>query len=221
MKKSRHSILASLVLLICLPSDIRSQTFPYGIEFVHIPGGTFGMGDMFGEGLPNELPVHTVSLDDYYLSATEETGRDIRLPTEAEWEYAAREGGKQVRFGNGKDTADPDEINYDGSDDFTEPYSRPGIFRGKSQPVGSFSPNALGLYDMSGNVWEWCSDYDKGTYYNNSPRRNPRGPSSGYFRVFRGGSWRDPAEYVRASVRINHYPGDGYYYHGFRLAMTL
>jgi formylglycine-generating enzyme required for sulfatase activity len=245
----------------------RPQTFPDGIEFVRIPGGTFEMGDTFGEGLSNETPVHTVTLDDFYLSKTEvtfaqydvfceatgrrkpgdegwgrgqlpvinvswhdataycqwlsrKTGRDIRLPTEAEWEYAAREAGKRVRFGNGRDTADAREINFDGSAEYEESYSRSGIFRNKTVAVGSFAPNALGLYDMSGNVWEWCADFDKGNYYKNSPSRNPKGPSSGYFRVFRGGSWRDPPEYVRSSVRVNHYPGDGYYYHGFRLAMT-
>ena len=268
MKKLNHNILATLLLAILLFSDSYSQTFPYGIEFIHIRGGTFEMGDTFGEGMSSELPVHTVTLDDYYLSATEvtfaqydafceaterrkpgdenwgrgqfpvinvpfedinafcswlsdETGRDIRLPTEAEWEYAARERGKKIRFGNGNESADPTEINFDGSAAYKESYSRPGVFRGKSVPVGSFAPNALGLYDMSGNVWEWCSDFDKGHYYANSPSDNPQGPQSGYFRVLRGGSWRDPPEYCRTTSRINHYPGDGYYYHGFRLAMSL
>ena len=267
MKKLNHVIFVSSLLIICLFSGSYSQTFPNGIEFVHIPGGTFEMGDVFGEGLSNETPVHSVTLDDYYLSKTEvtfaqydafceatgkrkpgdegwgrgrlplinvnwddanafcrwlsrETGKDIRLPTEAEWEYAARERGKRVRFGNGKNIADPNGINFDGSAEYKESYSHTGIFRQKSLPVGSFAPNSLGLYDMSGNVWEWCADLDKGNYYKNSPTHNPQGPSSGYFRVLRGGSWRDPSEYCRASSRINHYPGDGYYYHGFRLAMS-
>ncbi|MCB1048939.1 MAG: SUMF1/EgtB/PvdO family nonheme iron enzyme, partial [Calditrichaeota bacterium] len=80
-----------------------------------------------------------------------------RLPTEAEWEYAAREGGKEVRFGNGKDNADPKEINFNGSE--SHEYSVVGDFRAKTTPVGSFPPNALGLYDVSGNVYEWCWDW--------------------------------------------------------------
>ncbi|KAA3657631.1 MAG: NACHT domain-containing protein, partial [Calditrichaeota bacterium] len=100
-----------------------------------------------------------------------------RLPTEAEWEYAAREGGKNVRFGNGKDIADPAEINFNASKTYKRSYSRVGEYRGKTTPVGTFPANAFGLYDMSGNVWEWCQDwYGK---YEKSAQTNPQGLDKG------------------------------------------
>lgn len=78
-----------------------------------------------------------------------------RLPTEAEWEYAAREGGKKVRFGNGRDTIDPSEINFNADAKYKKEYSIVGEYRAQTVPCGSLnSPNALGLHDMSGNVWE-------------------------------------------------------------------
>ncbi|MEQ1744062.1 MAG: SUMF1/EgtB/PvdO family nonheme iron enzyme [Saprospiraceae bacterium] len=139
-----------------------------------------------------------------------------RLPTEAEWEYAARGGGKRVRFGNGKDVADPAEINFDGSASYKTAYSRTGEYRQKTMPAGSFSPNGLGLHDMSGNVWEWCWDW-YGTYPTRS-ETNPIGPSSGGFRVLRGGSWsRDPAV-VRAAGRDSNGPSFRVGSMGFRLA---
>ena len=82
-----------------------------------------------------------------------------RLPTEAEWEYAARGGGKAVLFGNGKNVADPREINFYSSASYKKDYSVVGKYRGQTVPVGILnSPNALGLHDMSGNVWEWYWD---------------------------------------------------------------
>jgi formylglycine-generating enzyme len=97
-----------------------------------------------------------------------------RLPTEAEWEYASRGGltGKNYPFG---DQIDSTKANY-------------GSFYGIMK-TGSFQPNGFGLYDMSGNVWEWTSDYYDGGYYSLSPAANPKGPEGGRFRVIRGGSW--------------------------------
>lgn len=117
-----------------------------------------------------------------------------RLPTEAEWEYAAREKGKNVRFGNGKNIADPREINFDGRESYKQSYSVAGEYRGKTTPVGNFPSNALELYDMSGNVWEWCWDWYGSKYYEQRVKQSPEGPSNGSVRVLRGGSWGRPEE---------------------------
>jgi formylglycine-generating enzyme required for sulfatase activity len=143
-----------------------------------------------------------------------------KLPTEAEWEYAAREEGKWVRFGNGKDIADPSQINFDGGAQWKEPYSVAGVYREKTTPVASFSPNALGLYDMSGNVWEWCSDWYGENYYNGSPTLNPKGPNSGEARVLRGGAWRSTPGLCRASYRFHVNPVSGFNFGGFRVSKT-
>ncbi len=122
-----------------------------------------------------------------------------RLPTEAEWEYAARSGGRNLRFGTGKNTADSREINFDGRADFKTAYSLAGTYRGKTVPVASLgAANLLGLYDMSGNVWEWCWDW-----YGPYPagvQTNPRGPDNGKERVLRGGSW----DYRPVDIRVAH-----------------
>jgi len=151
---------------------------------------------------------------------TQKSGRRIRLPTEAEWEYAAREGGKKVRFGNGKDIADPEGINYNGATDDLPPYAMAGVNRGQTVPVASFAPNALGLYDMSGNVWEWCSDWFDKEYYRHSPEKNPGGPDAGTYRVMRGGSWKHGGG--RCSGRGAYTPEykNGGELMGFRLART-
>jgi len=142
-----------------------------------------------------------------------------RLPTEAEWEYAAREGGKKVRFGNGKDIADPKEINFDGSASYKKPYSVVGEYRKKTVPVGSLnSPNALGLHDMSGNVWEWCWDW-YGSYPTGA-QNNPKGADSGASRVLRGGGWLGNPRYCRAADRSHGTPTFRDYFIGFRLARS-
>lgn len=130
-----------------------------------------------------------------------------RLPTEAEWEYAAREGGKKVRFGNGKNNANPDEINY---------------LQGKMTTivVGSLlCPNSFGLHDMSGNVSEWCWDW----YSREYPvgfQTNYMGPISGSERVQRGGSYNSFKSELRAASRSKSAPGSGSWFTGFRLART-
>ncbi len=138
-----------------------------------------------------------------------------RLPTEAEWEYSAREGGKRVRFGTGKDTIGSDEANYDSTaGDF--PYNHKGEYRGKTTPVGSFASNAFGLHDMSGNVLEWCADWYSTDYYKSSPEKNPKGPSFGTHRVLRGGSWINLATDMRASDRLDIGPTYRFINVGFR-----
>jgi len=134
-----------------------------------------------------------------------------RLPTEAEWEYAARAGTTTpFNTGNNLTTA---QANYDGN----YPYNNnpKGISREKTMPVGSFAPNAWGLYDMHGNVWEWCSDWYGA--YSTSPQTNPKGPASGSGRVGRGGCWYIDARYCRSALRGDYYPASRYDYVGFRL----
>jgi len=134
----------------------------------------------------------------------------FRLPTEAEWEYAARGRGQKIRFGNGKNTANPKEMNF---------YSPVVKHRKYTVLVDSLTPNILGLYNMSGNVWEWCWDWHSA--YSSEPVRNPKGASSGTSRVLRGGSWGNDAEYLEVSDRISGYPDRRNRYLGFRLARTF
>lgn len=110
-----------------------------------------------------------------------------RLPTEAEWEYASRGGmiGKNFPFGDQIDSA---KVNYGGK------YK--GIVK-----VGSFPPNGYGLYDITGNVWEWTSDYYSDNYYSVSPAENPKGPERGRFKVIRGGSWHSGPMCVQTYYR--------------------
>lgn len=139
-----------------------------------------------------------------------------RLPTEAEWEFAAREGGRKVRFGNGKDIANPKEINFNGAPNAKKSYSEGGVYRRRTLPVGSLnSPNALGLHDMSGNVWEWCWDWYDSNYISSS---NPLGARSGLYRVTRGASWAETPSSVRVAYRGRLSPHGVSNMIGFRLA---
>jgi sulfatase modifying factor 1 len=150
------------------------------------------------------------------------SGFNYRLLTEAEWEYAARGGGQATLFGNGKNIADPKEINFAGSEAYKKSYSVAGIYRGGTIPVGSLHcPNALGLHDMSGNVWEWCWDWYADDYYLKSPRKNPQGPDRGSDRVMRGGSWGNYPQACRVANRSYSAPSSRYDSVGFRLARTV
>jgi formylglycine-generating enzyme required for sulfatase activity len=217
-----------------------------GIEFVLVPGGRFMMGDTFGDGFENELPVHEVEVDPVYIAkfpvtqsqwlrvmptnpaAFEGQDRPVeqiswtdvqtflqkladmnqaryhhRLPTEAEWEYAARSGGKVEKYAGG------DQVEslawFDENSD------------GQTHPVGLKRPNAMGLYDMSGNVWEWCQDlFDEKAYTKHSPK-NPVITAGRPDRVIRGGSWNLDAWSIRCARRFGfpqEYSGPGL---GFRL----
>ena len=221
-------------------------------EMVLIPVGSFEMGDHFSEGSEDELPVHKVEMDSFYMDIHEvtvgqfkkfvnETGYDYntwndvakfspgheypmiyvnwndamsyakwankRLPTEAEWEYAARGGLKDKRY-PWEDHITHDNANYSGTGgrDKWEYCS----------PVGSFEPNGYGLYDMAGNVYESCADWYNKNHYRNSSTKNPLGPAAGQYRVLRGGCWGNSSNPLRASSRYSFTPTNRSRGYGFR-----
>lgn len=167
----------------------------------------------------NKDPRNTSSSDDKQWTVTADwTANGFRLPTEAEWEYAARQAGQKVRFGNGRDTADTDEINFYGLEDEKKPYSKVGQYREQTLPVRSLRSNSLGLYHMSGNVYEWCWDWYGS--YGEAAQRNPYGSQSGFLRVLRGGSWLLYPVFCRTAYRYDYYPDGGNRFIGFRLTRT-
>ncbi|MFN8348835.1 MAG: SUMF1/EgtB/PvdO family nonheme iron enzyme [Spirosomataceae bacterium] len=157
----------------------------------------------------DDCPVENVSWNDtqeFLKKLNARTGGNYRLPTEAEWEYAAGGGATtRARFGNSKDILAPKEANFDATAGSKKEYSVVGEYRSKTLRVGSFEPNTLGLYDMSGNVWEWCADWF-GTYPSSS-QANPKGPGSGPYRVLRGGSWNSAPLNARVANRHSGTPG--------------
>lgn len=127
---------------------------------------------------------------------------DFALPSEAEWEFVARERGLKVRYGNGKLIADANEINFNASIvDIEHDFILFGDYRGMSINVGGFSPNQLGIFQMSGNVWEWCQDWYASDYYIKGESENPPGPSFGKYKVIRGGAWSSSGFGIRVSDR--------------------
>jgi formylglycine-generating enzyme required for sulfatase activity len=219
-----------------------------GMEFVLVPAGTFQMGDLHGEGWDNETPLREVRIERFYLgryAATqgqwekvmganpsmfrkgaqypveqvswadvtaflrrlnEQTagGGGFRLPAEAEWEYAARSGGRKELYAGGDDI------------ELLAWYSENSA--GSTRPVGLKAPNGLGLFDMSGNVWEWCQDIYAPAGPAAAGRERPDGKKEVRERVIRGGSWNLDAWSARCSRRFGFredYFGAGL---GFRLA---
>ena len=157
----------------------------------------------------DDCPVKQVSWDDaqaFISKLNTKSGKNYRLPMEAEWEYAARSGGKREKWAG---TSNESSLgNYAWYDDNSE---------GRAHPVGKKRANGLGFYDMSGNVLEWCEDWYGKSYYSESPRNNPRGPSAGQARVLRGGPWA-VRWWVRTSVRDAKLPYLAGHATGFRVA---
>ena len=218
-----------------------------GVNFTMVPvqGGTFQMGSNDGEY--DEKPVHNVTLSSYYIGQTEVTqalwkavmdnnpsrfkgdnlpvenvswddcksfitklnqltGERFRLPTEAEWEFAAK-GGRQSRGFEYSGNTNVDYVAW--YDDNSG---------SKTHPVATKSPNELGIYDMSGNVYEWCQDWYGN--YSSSSQTNPTGPTSGSHRVVRGGSWDGSAGNCRSAYRRSSARAGRYSFLGLRLVLS-
>lgn len=157
-------------------------------------------------------PVEDLSwndVQDFIKELNQKSGRYFRLPTEAEWEYAAREGGRKEKWSGTNSESEIDAYAwYDNNSGRN------------THPVGQKRPNALGLYDMTGNVWEWAGDWYDRSYYEESPRSNPGGPGRGSDRVFRGGSYKDRAKDIRTTKRDKKSNRRSDSTIGFRLALS-
>ena len=219
-----------------------------GVQFqmVGVDGGVFKMGSESGND--NEKPIHEVKLNSFSIGQTEVTqelweavmgsnpsnwkglklpvetvswndcqtfitklnaltGQQFRLPTEAEWEYAARGGSQSKGY------------TYSGSNSLDDVAWYSSNSGSKTHEVATKSPNELGIYDMSGNVFEWCQDWYGRSYYSSSVINNPTGPTSGSYRVNRGGSWSLTATRCRCAFRDGYTPSISDNYLGFRLAL--
>ena len=252
--------------VISVTAELEILSKSDGTTMLLIPTGTFEMGDSFREGLPHELPVHTVFVNAFYMDVTEvtnaaykqfldATGHRVpeswddpafnapdqpvvgvswldaaayaqwagkRLPTEAEWEYAARGRRAGMRYPWG-DEITHDDANYKGKDG-------KDIWDGPA-PVGSFAENGYGLYDMGGNIWEWCADEYDDKFYAVSQEDNPISGKLITFtnddfanvvtrRVLRGGSWNSAADKIRVTSRNFLDPQSTSQITGFRCVRT-
>ena len=217
-----------------------------GMKFLHIPSGCLKMGTE--SGFDFESPIHEVCVDEFFLGQFEVTqeqwmklmpenfskfeGKNrpvervswkdakayieklnnrertfkYRLPTEAEWEYAVRAGTTTQFYWGEK--IDDSYVWYFGTSDY------------QTHPVGQKKPNAYGLYDMLGNVWEWVEDWFANDYYQKSPKNNPKGPAKGRFKVKRGGSEANLISHIKSHTRYRAKPEKRHHINGFRIAFS-
>jgi formylglycine-generating enzyme required for sulfatase activity len=153
------------------------------------------MGDNPSSYKGDNLPIHKVSwyeVNEFISRLNQATGKNYRLPTEAEWEYAAGGGNKGSGF------------TYSGSNNFDKVAWHGMNSNFEPHPVGSKTANELGIYDMSGNVWEWCNDWFE--FYSSTPQTDPLGPMSGTYKVIRGGHWGSIDSYCRVKMRMRCEP---------------
>lgn len=245
----KKMMLVILALVLAMAIRATAYAAAPNIEMAYVKGGCFQMGDTFGNGGKDEKPVHEVCVSDFNIGKYEVTqaqwvsimgknpstftgdrrpveqvswdeiqefigklsavsGYAYRLPTEAEWEYAARSGGKREKWAGVSDESRLADFAWYYADSDK-----------KTHAVGLKKPNGLGIYDMSGNVWEWVQDRYGDVYYEESPRDNPQGPTSGSTRVLRGGGWFCSAGDDRAAIRSGSSPSSRYSYLGFRLVL--
>ena len=156
----------------------------------------------------DDCPVESVSWEEvqtYLQQLSTKTGKKYLLPTEAEWEFAAIGGNSSNNY------------TYSGSNNIDDVAWYKTNSDSKTHTVGGKQANKLGIYDMTGNVWEWCSDWYDENYYTNSPPQNPKGASSGTYRTFRGGSWSSSSSVCRVACRGRYGPFNRYSSLGFRV----
>lgn len=174
----------------------------------------------------NNHPVIHVSWNDaqaYCDWLSKKTGKNYRLPSEAEWEYAAGNGNKHSKYSWGDGLPSGIKGGNVGDEKGKSVFKDWDIFDGYNDgyvytaPVGKYAPNELGLYDMTGNVWEWCLDWYDKSYYSTSSSRNPVNNSAAVLRVLRGGSWIHDPQYSRVAHRFFSTPGNRFSFIGFRV----
>jgi formylglycine-generating enzyme required for sulfatase activity len=240
------ALLIIATFISCKKTPEPEPLLPGEPEMVTVSGGTFTMGCSDGDCFNWELPQHQVTvskfkiskypvtqkqwveimgsnpsyfkgdnnpvetvnwqdIQDFIKKLNQSTGKKYRLPTEAEWEYACRGGGKSAKY------------KYSGSNSIDAVAWYSGNSESKTHAVGAKTPNELGIYDMSGNVWEICSDWYGD--YGASAQNNPQGPALGTLHVTRGGSWGNEPQRCRVSNRGTVAPEDRHSGLGFRLVL--
>ncbi|MFC2100888.1 SUMF1/EgtB/PvdO family nonheme iron enzyme, partial [Bacteroidota bacterium] len=249
IKENETTMINEQLQITEISNSKTNESYKDSIEMILVKGDTFQMGNNEGYQI-DEAPMHTVNINNFFIGKYEvtqklwreimdnnpsyfsgcdscpvenvswenvqefiqklniKTGLSYRLPTEAEWEYAAR-GGSQSNGSKYSGGNDPAKVAW-----YWENSDK------KTHIVGTKIANELCVFDMSGNVWEWCNDwYDEG-YYKKSPEKNPKGPTKGKYRILRGNSWYDNSKSLQVTNRNRDYPVIGDFSRGFRIART-